>query len=146
MKTEHEVLVAMIENLTELRQRMLLPNENSTQGICRSAMDGLHPSEQSVASVMLKAEFARMGLDPVYPVTVDDAALLAEYNDWLEAFLPEIDSADISFGEWLFESSDLPLWGDDPYGDARRLLLNRVIGNLVLSLQTNDDDDTRNLT
>ena len=144
MKTEHEVLVAMIENLTELRQRMLLPNENSTQGICRSAMDGLHPLEQSVASVMLKAEFARMGLDPVYPVTVDDAALLDEYNEWLEAFLPEIDSADISFGEWLFESSGLPLWGDNPYGDARRVLLSKIIGNLTVGLQANDD--TRNLT
>ena len=136
MKTEHEVLVAMIENLEELLQRMLLPNVDSAQGICLYAMDGLHPSEQSVASVLLKAEFARMGLDPVYPVTVDDAELVDEYNEWRESFSPELDHGAISFGEWLFESSDLPLWGDNPYGRARRRLLNRVIGNLVVSLQT----------
>ena len=137
MKTAHEVLVAMIENLTALRQRMLIPNVDIAPGICRYAMDGLHPSEQSVASVMLKAEFERMGLDPVYPVTVDDAELVDEYNEWL--ILLAVDQDSISFGEWLFESSDLPLWGDNPYGDARRLLLNRVIGNLIASLHTNDD-------
>ena len=144
MKTEHEVLVAMIENLDELLQRMLLPNVDSDQGICHYAMDGLHPYEQSDASVMLKAEFERMGLDRVYPVTVNDAELLDEYNEWLESFSPEIDPAAISFGEWLFESSGLPLWGDNPYGDARRVLLSKIIGNLTVSLQANDD--TRNLT
>ena len=137
MKTEHEVLVAMIENLDELLQRMLIPNVDSAQGICRSAMDGLHPYEQSDASVMLKAEFARMGLDPVYPVTVDDAELVDEYNEWL--ILLAVDQDSISFGEWLFEHSDLPLWGDNPYGDARRVLLSRVIWNLGVRLHTNDD-------
>ena len=144
MKTAHEVLVAVIENLTELRQRMLTPNVDSVQGICRYAMDGLHPLEQSVASVLLKAEFARMGLDPVYPVTVDDAELVDDYNAWLDDFSHTDDEA-LSFGEWLYMIPTLPMWGDNPYGDARRRLLNTVIGNLVLSLPTNDDD-TRNLT
>ena len=144
MKTAHEVLVAVIENLVDLRQRMLLPNVDSAHGICRSAIDGLHPSEQSVASVLLKAEFARMGLNPVYPVTVDDAELVDEYNEWLDDFSHTDDEA-LSFGEWLYMIPDLPMWGDNAYGDARRSLLNTVIGNLVASLHTNDDD-TRNLT
>ena len=139
MKTAHGGLVAVIENLVDLRQRMLLPNADSAHGICRSAIDGLHPLEQSVASVLLKAEFARMGLDPVYPVTVDDAELVDDYNEWLDDFSPEADEATISFGEWLYMIPALPMWGDNPYGDARRSLLNQVIGNLVASLHTNDD-------
>ena len=138
MKTAHEVLVAVIENLTKLRQQTLIPTVSRNLGICRYAIDGLHPLEQSVASVLLKAEFARMGLDPVYPVTVDDAELVDEYNEWLESFSPTDDEA-LSFGEWLYMIPTLPLWGDNPYGDARRVLLSKVIGNLVVSQQTNDD-------
>ena len=67
MKTEHEVLVAVIENLTKLRQQTLIPTVSRNLGICRYAIDGLRPLEQSVASVLLKAEFARMGLNPGAP-------------------------------------------------------------------------------